>query len=232
MCKQAGAVITWKNTPFPLQNRYRLRKEECNKTGNTGVLDLQHGHWISHKNLVLKVSDNTGKLQIPWCETWVRSSLWGHCEVSVTFQFEVTTSSYWNLSMRFVWDHCHVMVTSNCWLSQDSSTVLFNYTVTGLGMHSYTTSRQLLMYCHRAWVQSCTTFDALSWTWGHSYGTDGALSQGWDFTAAQEACNTLSQGFSSFLPTTFNTYLDTFVYILPEPWIHSRTHIETITHDQ
>ena len=42
MCEEAGAVITWKNTHFPLQNRCRLLKEEHYKSGNTGVLDLRH----------------------------------------------------------------------------------------------------------------------------------------------------------------------------------------------
>ena len=51
------------------------------------------------------------------CETWVRSSLWGPCEINVMFQFEVTVTSYHDLSMRFVWDHCDVMVISKNWLA-------------------------------------------------------------------------------------------------------------------
>ena len=42
MCEQAEAVITWKNTPVLLQNRYRLLKEEHYKSGNAGVQDLGH----------------------------------------------------------------------------------------------------------------------------------------------------------------------------------------------
>ena len=58
------------------------------------------------------------------CENYVRTlschgvrSVWGqHCDVTVMSQFEVTMSSYCDLSMRFVCDHCDVIVTSNCWL--------------------------------------------------------------------------------------------------------------------
>ena len=42
MCEQPGAVITWKNSDLPLQNRYRLLEEEYYKSGNTGVLNLGH----------------------------------------------------------------------------------------------------------------------------------------------------------------------------------------------
>ena len=93
-------------------------------------------HWISHRKPALWVSDNTSKLpklsEIVWayhdvaerelceinvmsqCETWMRSSLWCHWEVNVTFQFEVTMNSCCDLSMRLVWDHCDGMVIQNC----------------------------------------------------------------------------------------------------------------------
>ena len=78
------------------------------------------------------------------CETWLRASLWGHCEVNAMLQFEVTevcvrslwglcevtvrcvwghcevcVTSLWGLcevTVRFVWGHCDAMVTANCWL--------------------------------------------------------------------------------------------------------------------
>ena len=54
MCKQVGAVITWKNTHVPSQNRHRLLKEEHYKSGNGRVWDLGHSSLdITHEASVV-----------------------------------------------------------------------------------------------------------------------------------------------------------------------------------
>ena len=127
MCKQVGAVITWKNAPLLFQNRYGLLKGEHYKSGNTGVLHLgyssigfhtrnQYFEWViiqvNYKRLLEIVWAYCDVIVWELCEVIIVMSLWGQCD----FQFGLPVGSYCDLSMRFEWDHLDVMVTSNCGL--------------------------------------------------------------------------------------------------------------------
>ena len=108
-----------------------------------------------------------------WGEIWVRSSLWCHCDVKVMVPFEVTVSSYCDLSMRFVWDHCDVMVTSDCWRlwSRQHSANVCDVVNVSFGpmvwnLQVSKTDNDLLIYVSlglKVWkVQRCKT-DSMRW---------------------------------------------------------------------